>query len=225
MQKFDITKEDKDLIPVLVNLKMELQEERDCPNYFFFAKLKTDSKRMLLEIPSKEKEEVRTIKENLRVETVPVRLDDVANGDSDLPFKIVTAYHVIVQIDLILMEIRPKISSLADDCNDCICAVETGNCKSDILKKFTYKTQLTNQDYKDCHEPGKLPSDTVKAAWKRCSSDYECSLNCTNAYYARHKHLCDESNMSELNEPEYTVGVGKPEYTKLNFLSEELMVL
>lgn len=98
-----------------------------------------------------------------------------------------------------------------DTCIQCICNVESGcrplSCKWDVNslscgyfqvfnKRFCLclmleyimhtKTfyQIKKGYYIDCYEPERRKGEALESAWKRCSSDYDCSAKCIKVSFA-----------------------------------------
>ncbi|KAF7623517.1 hypothetical protein Mgra_00010184 [Meloidogyne graminicola] len=46
----------------------------------------------------------------------------------------------------------------------------------------------------DCGTPGRRSNEDIETAWQRCALDYNCSIQCINAYMNRYLSLCNKPN-------------------------------
>uniref|UniRef100_A0A915P5Q3 lysozyme n=1 Tax=Meloidogyne floridensis TaxID=298350 RepID=A0A915P5Q3_9BILA len=86
--------------------------------------------------------------------------------------------------------------SSADEakCLKCICNHESGckplKCHWDVNSLSCGYFQIKLPYYKDCGSPMRKSGESIDSAWKRCSSDYQCSLKCVQAYIKRYQGKC-----------------------------------
>ncbi|KAI6183063.1 Lysozyme [Aphelenchoides bicaudatus] len=88
-----------------------------------------------------------------------------------------------------------------DECLSSICQVESNcrplDCKWDVNSLSCGYFQIKLDYYKDCYMPGKRNGESNTTAWKRCAADYDCSVQCIQAYTRRYGHRCGVSNSCE----------------------------
>ncbi|KAH7709826.1 Protein ILYS-2 [Aphelenchoides avenae] len=89
------------------------------------------------------------------------------------------------------LPVRPK-------CIKCICKQESGcnntGCHMDVGSLSCGYFQIKYNYFLDCGTPGWIKKqETTDVAWKRCASDYECSVLCLKAYVKRYKKLCPQT--------------------------------
>ncbi|TKR69498.1 hypothetical protein L596_021649 [Steinernema carpocapsae] len=85
-------------------------------------------------------------------------------------------------------------STVASSCLHCICLHESGckpiGCRMDMGSYSCGYYQIKLPYYEDCGQVGRRSGESLEAAWKRCSNDYNCATQCVEKYIHRYSRHC-----------------------------------
>ncbi|KAK0411879.1 hypothetical protein QR680_005896 [Steinernema hermaphroditum] len=108
----------------------------------------------------------------------------------------------MLTISVLVFIVYVSIALAARDCFQCICQVESQcqplDCRMDMGSLSCGYFQIKLPYYQDCGTPGRHSGEPVEEAWKRCSKDYSCSLQCIKAYINRYARMCPGKGGCEL---------------------------
>uniref|UniRef100_A0A914VET0 lysozyme n=1 Tax=Plectus sambesii TaxID=2011161 RepID=A0A914VET0_9BILA len=99
-------------------------------------------------------------------------------------------------------ESSSTIGLSGEKCHQCLCLTEMQSCAAvncteddDSLSRGIFQISLPY--YNDCGAPGKLPGDNTNQAWRRCSNDIKCAVQCIKNYVKRYSINCQSTGCEQ----------------------------